>query len=314
MNFQHSVNASPHQERAKDIARHVPEVRTLSGRNPWTFAVICLVASVQLAIAYAMRDVAWWLVLLCAYIVGATLNHMLWVCIHECSHRLVFSGVAANRCAAILANFPMVLPSAISFERYHNLHHQHHGIYELDADLPSQWEIRAFGRSPVGKAIWLLIFPIVLALRPFRLTSVPKFERWTILNVVAVLAFDILVVWQFGVLAFLYLAASSAFSVGLHPLGARWIQEHFLVAPDQETYSYYGWLNRLQLNVGYHNEHHDFPSVPWNRLPRIKELAPEHYGNLVSHRSWSSLLLKFIFTPSLSLSSRLVRTNDRESG
>ena len=55
--------------------------------------------------------------------------------------------------------------------------------------------------------------------------------------------------------------------MGLHPLGARWIQEHYLVHGEQETTSYYGILNVPALNVGYHNEHHDFPSVPWNRLP-----------------------------------------------
>jgi sphingolipid delta-4 desaturase len=99
------------------------------------------------------------------------------------------------------------------------------------------------------------------------------------------------------------------FSVGLHPLGARWIQEHYLSAPPQETYSYYGPLNILALNVGYHNEHHDFPSVPWNKLPKIKSTAPEFYDNLVYHKSWTKLLFKFLFDSKFSLFSRIVRSN-----
>jgi sphingolipid delta-4 desaturase len=77
----------------------------------------------------------------------------------------------------------------------------------------------------------------------------------------------------------------------------------------QETYSYYGILNTVAFNVGYHNEHHDFPSVPWNRLPLVKREAPDYYDTLLSHRSWTRLFFRFLFDHRLSLFSRMIRNN-----
>ena len=59
--------------------------------------------------------------------------------------------------------------------------------------------------------------------------------------------------------------------------------------------------------MGYHNEHHDFAGIPWNNLPKLKKLAPDYYDSLASYRSWTGVLLKFIFDPSMSTYSRVVR-------
>ena len=81
----------------------------------------------------------------------------------------------------------------------------------------------------------------------------------------------------------------------------------------QETYSYYGPLNTIAFNVGYHNEHHDLPSVPWNRLPELRKRAPEFYNTLKAHRSWTLLFFRFLFDPSITLHSRMLRA-DRTPG
>ncbi len=49
------------------------------------------------------------------------------------------------------------------------------------------------------------------------------------------------------------------------------------------------------------------PGVPWNALPKIKKLAPEFYSDLKSYRSWTGLLVRFIFDPTLSTYSRILR-------
>ena len=305
--FIYSTTREPHAGRAREIMKRHPAIRELVGRNPWSALLVLLLVGFQTGAAWLLRDEAVWVILVAAFAVGAFVSHTLWVLIHECSHNLVFPSATWNRFVAIAANLPHLLPSAVSFQKYHLKHHAFQGVYELDADLANHWEARLVGRTFVGKALWLLLFPVFQVTRPPRLKEIRLFDGWVVVNVAAQLAYDVAIVLLLGPKALLFLAASFFFSVGLHPLGARWIQEHYLVHDQQETTSYYGILNVPALNVGYHNEHHDFPSVPWNRLPAVRKAAPEAYDTLFWHRSWTLLLLRFLFDPKLSLWSRVVR-------
>ncbi len=307
--FRWSDDREPHRARTKALLTAHPEVRGLMGRNPWTGLAIVVAVAAQCLIALSLRAAPWWAVIGVAWVAGAFLSHALFVMVHECSHDLVFPRRWQNLGAAICANLPQVFPSAASFRTYHLKHHSFQGVAELDADLPAEWEARLVRNGTIRKALWLLLFPFFQIARTFRLREVRIFEPWVLANWVVQLGFNVAVWTTLGPRAFAYLGLSLLFSVGLHPVGARWIQEHFLTHGDQETSSYYGPLNTVSLNVGYHNEHHDLPSVPWHRLPRLKRAAPEFYEPLRAHRSWTSLLVRFISDRDLSLYSRVVRSN-----
>ena len=306
--FVYSEVSEPHRIRTKDILKVHPDIRKLIGKNPNTiFAIIGLVG-LQVALAWFTSAQSWWIVFIVAYLIGAFADHALFVMIHECAHKLLFKKPAANRLAGIFANLPQLFPSSVSFERYHIKHHSFQGVHELDADLPNHWEAKLIDNYFIGKAIWLLFYPIFQVFRISRLKEIKPFDGWVALNWVAQILF-IAAIWLWlGPKAVVFLLASFFFSVGLHPLGARWIQEHYLThSKDQETYSYYGVLNTVAFNVGYHNEHHDFPSVPWNRLPQIKAGAPNFYNTLFYHKSWTKLFFRFLFDKEISLYSRIVR-------
>ena len=304
-----SPEAEPHIGRTREIIQKYPQIKKLMGRNPMTFAFIVAIVTLQLVLAWFSASLAWYWILLLAYAVGAFANHALFTLIHECAHNMVFQSRIANLWAGILCDLPNAFPSSVQFRKYHLKHHAFQGNYEIDADIPSVWEAKLIGNSFIGKSIWLLFFPLFQLTRPPRLKEVEFNSLWMWIDLVVVLAVDALLFYFFGYKALLYLVASFFFSVGLHPLGGRWIQEHYLVAAPQETYSYYGPLNKLAFNVGYHNEHHDFAYVPWNKLPEIKAIAPEYYNNLVYHTSWSKLVWKFLTDPQMSLFSRTIRDN-----
>jgi sphingolipid delta-4 desaturase len=298
-----------HLSRRREIAALHPEVRALQGRNPWSAAWIAALVAAQIAVASLAPAMGGWLLLASALLFGAFVNHALYVLVHECTHALVFRSRKANRVAAIACDLALAIPSAMGFMKFHLLHHRYLGQYEMDPDIVSHAEARLVGNRWWRKALWVALLPISQALRPAKLQAtrgIALWDRWVVLNLLLVVAADAAVVVWLGPAALGYLLLSTVFALGLHPLGGRWIQEHYVTEGGQDTYSYYGPLNRLCFNMGYHNEHHDFPAVPWNRLPQLRRMAPEFYDTLKFYDSWSAVLRRFIFDPSLSGYSRIV--------
>lgn len=298
----------PHRHRRRAILMAHPEVRALCGRNPETAAWIVLVGFVQVSIAAIIGQAPFWVVFGGVYVVGAIVALSLWTLLHETAHDLVLRTTRANRILGIAAGLPLGLPTAASFRKFHLLHHRYQGDAVCDCDIASPWEIRLVGTSRSRKVLWLLALPLLLSLRAARMPGVRTVDRWSLTNMAVQLVFDLSVVAAFGWKALAYLCLANIFALGLHPLGGRWIQEHYLLREGQETSSCYGWVNRIVFNAGYHVEHHDFARVPWSRLPLLKAAAPEMYHGLRSYRSWTALLARFVLDPALGPGSRAIRS------
>lgn len=321
LDFEYTSEPQVHGPRRRAILARHPEIRALFGPLPSTRIAIVALVLAQLTLAWLLRDVAIGVVLLCAYVVGAILSHGLYALIHECTHNLAARGTPANRVWGIVCDLPLALPSAIVFRTYHRAHHRHLGDPVMDPDIVSPFEARLVGRSRWRKAIWMALFALSQALRPLKVPGVRPPFAWVAANVLAVLTVDTLVLVLLGPASLCFLLCSTLFALGLHPLGGRWLQEHYLTERTQETYSYYGPGNLVSFNVGYHNEHHDFANVPWAFLPRVRRIAGEFYDDLRSYRSWTAVLLHFIFDRNMEPSSRLIHpargrppAGDRDAG
>ncbi|PWZ02184.1 hypothetical protein BCV70DRAFT_198464 [Testicularia cyperi] len=302
----------PHRSRRMAILKAHPEVRRLMGYEPLTKYVSGSVTLLQLGLAMLVSHLGWhplsWKMLALAYIVGGTANQNTFLAIHEITHNLAFKGIRANKAWAIAVNAAIGVPYAMAFKPYHLEHHKYLGEDGTDTDLPTKLE-QILLKNVLGKTFFATFQIFFYALRP-GFVRAQRPTVWHLANVVAILTCDAVLVRYFGWTALLYLLFSSFFAGSLHPCAAHFIAEHYMFENiQQETWSYYGPLNILAYNVGYHNEHHDFPSVPWTRLPALRKLAPEFYDCLPHHTSWPMVTLQFILGSDSGLFARIKRAN-----
>ena len=317
--FLWTYTEEPHRTRRQAIIKAHPEITKLCGPEPLTKYLVCLVVGLQTLVAYLLRDqpVLSWQFVATAYLVGATANQNLFLAIHEISHNLAFRSPILNRLFAIFANLPIGIPYSAGFRPYHLTHHKNLGVDGIDTDLPTSVEA-IFLDSVLGKAFFCTFQILFYAVRPVLVYKLPF--TWThYVNILAQILFDVSIVHYMGGKALAYLILSSFLAGSIHPCAAHFIAEHYVFSrktiakptrtdvPIPETYSYYGPLNLLTYNVGYHNEHHDFPAVPWTRLPKLYSIASEFYSPLPHHKSWPWVLFQFMLDKEVGLWCRVKR-------
>lgn len=243
--------------------------------------------------------------LLFMFVFSAPLTHALSLAMHDSSHNLVAASTFENRVWGVACNLMQGFPSSETFRRYHPLHHAQLGEEPMDTDLPTQLETQLF-RGVIGKAAFVALQPLLYSVRPLLIKPMPL-RLGEVINIIAVVAFDVAIAMSFGRGALFYNLMSTLFGMSIHPVASHFITEHYPILTDAaDTFSCYSpLLNALTLNVGYHAEHHDFPRVPCSRLPRVYAIGKPLYDALPHHNSGWSALLCFVFDSRVRLSDRI---------
>lgn len=295
----------PHSIRRKLILEKHPEIEELFTRDKTSIYLAVFFNILQLFMCWGLSryDLSWSYTLLVSFLIGAVINHSLFILIHDITHFTCFQTKLYNQIFGIVANLPQVIPTAISFGRYHGDHHAYFGNAKDDPDLPHPNEMFMF-RNWFTKLLYVVFMPIIYALRPYfkkpKLTSAME-----AINIVSCFLYAFLIYKYFGIKQVVYLTMGTLFGLSIHPLGAHILAEHYEFSNNQDTYSYYGWMNFFNFNVGYHVEHHDFPNIAWTKLPLVTKIAPEFYENLPQVGSYLTVLYKYIFCDSMGPWSRV---------
>jgi sphingolipid 4-desaturase/C4-monooxygenase len=323
-----------HRERARAILKAHPEVRELFGHYAGT-AVWCIAAaSLQLGLAAVSGLwLPWWGVLLVAWAIGGPLNIVLFQLAHECDHLLVFKSPRANRWLFTWTSLPMFFLGHHTWWIDHIVHHNdmsapkdfvmrrrviYLGMRHLSPLLFPYGGfvcVTQFFRTGLGLLMYVSTSLLRGRLKPtdrtlavlgdVHLVSGYKRERietWGVAYPVLGLVMCGLLWWLAGWQSLLYLASAQLFFTGfLHPYCLGWVLGISHVHDRQQaqpTASHYGWwINLTTFNAGLHVEHHDLMAIPWFRLPRVRELAPEFYEDLQPLSSYNALALRFAFAP-----------------
>lgn len=298
----------PHNHRRHAILKKFPEIKDLYGHDPNQKYTVALYVFIQFVMMFAVIPyVNWWWVVFFTYTISGTLNHSLSLAVHELSHNLMFETKFANKVFGMISNFPQGVPSFATFCRYHQDHHRYQGIEGKDTDIPTELECKFF-TSPLRKLLFLFLQPLFYAIRPMAVS--PKvLSADEIINLIVQLTFDFSVIYFYGFKSFFYILFGTLLGMGIHPVAGHFVAEHYVLTKGYETYSYYGPINKLCFNVGYHNEHHDFPKVPGSRLPLVRKIAAEFYDELPHYDSWVKVMWDFVFRSDVTLYSRVKRVD-----
>ncbi|NVJ59367.1 MAG: fatty acid desaturase [Gammaproteobacteria bacterium] len=228
------------------------------------------------------------------------------VLVHECGHGTLFKTRTSNTLVGTLFGAIALVPY-VCWRDVHRQHHKWVGV--IDKDPTSVAALDAQSYSPLMRSIvrlmWVLRIPLAAAigifsafwLYPKRLISKKKFDKSAFIAASISMAVTLLPwigLWQLlgSTMFFTYvLPALLVFyfwfeminlchHAGLYPFISH---RHPKSVPTYQqeafcrTATLPRWLAVISCyHFNLHTEHHLFPTVPWNFLPRISEILDEY--------------------------------------
>lgn len=266
------------------VVRALSELRPAVSTAHIALEWLCIVLAVVL---YKRFDSPWLYPIVVAFI-GAR-QHGLLVLAHDAAHYRLFRNRALNDWVgeALLA-WPFVLVTMRAYRRNHFPHHRHL-MTERDPDwVRKQTPEWVFPQSPLQLARLLLTYASGLGFVRFavvasRLPKEPKsglsaedrlFARARIAYLIAAAALITVLGGWTTVLLFWFVPYLTWMQLCFH---VRSIAEHFAIQGRSGVFaqtrtviaSVFDRIFLVPKNVGYHLEHHLYPSVPFYRLPEL---------------------------------------------
>ncbi len=315
--FLWSNQVEAHARRKKQILRkygkEINKLMVIEWKTKW----ICLgvVLTTVLSGAYAINQDSWIVYFLLMYFVSGTCAHNMFLAIHEVTHYTAFKTKFYNDLLAMWCNIPILVPYAMHFKEYHYDHHRYLGWDGIDTDLPTRFEAKLMSTF-IGKLIFVELQVFFYAFRPLFVRPL-WYNKSRILNLLFIVTSDLILYYLFGWRILVYLFCALVLGSGISPFSGHFLTEHYILDEKSlkehpnpeahETHSYYGPLNFFSWNVGFHNEHHDFPNVPWSLLHKLTEMAPEYYKDLPQTDSWFLNQMRFLFKSDLRVWDRIYR-------
>lgn len=313
----------------QELIEKYPQITELMGPEPLTKWIVLATVILQVGIAIAIRDASWTVFLLTAWIIGSTINHSLFLAIHEITHNLGSKSLFRNKLYSHLANLPIGFPYAASFGPYHYDHHRQQGVDGVDTDIATPYEAKIFASFAeinyvchcLAKATFMFTQILFYALRPVFVAPETlqraQQDPMYFVNQIVQFGFDYLLYSYFGIWPVVYLLLSTFFAGSITPVGVsgHFLAEHYVFdgEGEDETWSYYGPLNYLTYNVGYHREHHVFPNIAWRNLPKVREIASDYFDKLPECKSWHGVIWRFIFDDNITPFCRVKRVNPKKA-